>query len=179
MESLSWNYLDVLLIIPLGVSLYRGFKSGFIIEFAGLLGLMLGIYGAYKFSDFTTEFLINQFDFQSEYLGIISFLLTFIMILIIVYLIARLITGMVDAIALGVINRIFGVFLAALKMLFILSVIIMMLNSFDSQQKLITQEKKESSLLYTPISKIAPFVFPYLKLSDFSSKPRLDQESNL
>ena len=176
MDSFSWNFLDILILIPLGFAVYRGLKNGFIIEFAGLLGLMLGIYGAYQFSDFTSDFLINQFDFHSEHLGLISFLLTFVLILIIVYLIARLVTGMVNAVALGIFNRIFGLVLAVLKMLFILSVVIMMFNSFDNEQKLLEEDQKKASFLYLPLGKIAPKVFPYLKLSEFTQKPEQSNE---
>lgn len=177
MDSISWNFLDILILIPIGYAVYRGLKNGFVIEFAGLLGLMLGVYGAYQFSDYTSDFLINQFDFHSKHLGLISFLLTFILILIIVYLIARLVTGMVNAIALGFLNRIFGLVLAVVKMAFILSVIIMMFNSFDDQQKLLKEEQKKASFLYLSIGKIATKVFPYLKLGDFTQKPETHNES--
>lgn len=177
MDTTSWNFLDILILIPLGFAVYRGLKNGFVIEFAGLLGLMLGVYGAYQFSDFTSDFLINQFDFNSKHLGIISFLLTFVLILIIVYLIARLVTGMVNAVALGFLNRIFGLVLAVVKMLFILSVVIMMFNSFDNQHKLLKEDQKKASFLYLPIGKIAPKVFPYLKLGDFTQKPETINES--
>lgn len=47
------NYIDIILLLPLLYGAYRGFSRGLIIEVATLLGLLLGVYIAIKFSGYT------------------------------------------------------------------------------------------------------------------------------
>ena len=79
------NWLDFIIIILLVFGLARGFINGFIKELASLLALILGIWGAIKFSVFTAEKLYDYFDMTGQYVGIISFLITFVIIVIIIH----------------------------------------------------------------------------------------------
>ena len=74
------NILDLIILIPLAWSAYKGFSKGLIISVASLLALLLGIYGSIRFSDITSGYLIDHFEFSSQYLPIISFAITFILI---------------------------------------------------------------------------------------------------
>ncbi len=156
------NYLDILLAIPLLWALYRGFTKGLIIEVASLAALILGVFGAIKFSWYTSELLVEKLEWTTRYLHLVSFALTFLAIVIGVHLLARIIDQLVKAIALGWINRILGVFFGLIKMAFILSVILVILNVIDRTASFIPQEDKERSVLYEPLSRFAPAIFPYL-----------------
>lgn len=80
------NWIDFVIIILLVFGLARGFIDGFIKELASLLALILGIWGAIKFSSFTAERLYDYFDMTGQYTGIIAFLITFVIIVILVIL---------------------------------------------------------------------------------------------
>ena len=84
--GLSINYLDLIIAIPLLWFGYKGFKNGFIVEAASLAALLLGVFGAYRFSGITADFLTNSMGLTSEYIGIISFAVTFIVIVIVLHL---------------------------------------------------------------------------------------------
>ena len=99
------NYLDIIIALPLLWGAYKGFTKGLIIEAASLAALLLGIYGAIKFSGITSDFLVEKCNFSSQYLHIISFAITFILIVIAVHFIARLINKLVKAVALGFVNN--------------------------------------------------------------------------
>ena len=45
------NLLDIILLIPLLLFAWNGYKKGFIIELASLAALVLGLYMAFFFSD--------------------------------------------------------------------------------------------------------------------------------
>jgi membrane protein required for colicin V production len=79
------NYIDVVLAIFLLIAAFSGFRKGFIIEVASLVALILGIWGAIKFSHFMAGFLSGQFDFHANYLGVAAFVVTFLIIVIVVY----------------------------------------------------------------------------------------------
>jgi len=157
------NYIDIILIIPLLWAVYRGFTKGFIIAVAGLVALILGIYGAIYFSGFSASILFKYFDNNPETIRIIAFAVTFIVIVILVHLVAKLIDALLKAIALGFVNRLAGLIFNVIKMAFILSIFISILNFFDPASKIISEKAKEESFLYTPFSRIAPAVFPYFK----------------
>ncbi len=162
------NYFDIIVVIPILWAAYKGFKKGFVIEVASLAALLLGVWGAIKFSGFITEFIINNFDSQSKYLSIISFAITFIIIVIGVHFVARLVNKLVKAIALNFINRIAGGVFGIAKVAFIISIILSIINQVDQKSDFISDEFIENSLLYEPISDFAPLVFPSLKTVDFT-----------
>ena len=169
MENLqdSFNYLDIILAIPLLWFCYKGFKNGLVIEAASLGALLLGVWGAYHFSGTTAGILIENFGLESDYLSLIAFALTFILIVVAVHFIARLIDKLVKAVALGFVNRLFGLVFAVAKFAFIISILLGIVNRFDKDEKLITSELKKESLLYQPLSDFAPMIFPYLDLDGF------------
>lgn len=155
------NIIDIVLIIPIAWLAYRGFKKGLIIELASLAALILGIYAALYFSGIVADFLTNNLNIQTDYLSIISFIITFIGVVILVHFLGKLLEKIINMVALGFINKLFGAVFGILKAAILLSIIILILNHFNS--KLISEEKKESSFLYNPISDIAPLLWDKLQ----------------
>jgi len=156
------NYIDLILAIFLLWAAYKGFKNGLIIEVASLAALILGIFGAIKFSGLTADFLVEQFDMTTKYLSLIAFTITFVCIVIVVHLLARILDKLVKAIALGFINRTLGVLFGVLKIVFVLSIILVILNAIDRRAPFLPEEQIEKSILYKHISSFAPAIFPYL-----------------
>ncbi|MCB8998682.1 MAG: CvpA family protein [Bacteroidales bacterium] len=166
------NYLDILLAIPLAFGIYRGFTKGFIVSVASLLALILGIYAAIHFSDFMAGYLENWFHPNPKYMPVLSFTVTLLFVVIIIRLLGWILDRFAKAIALGLVNRLLGVVFNLLFWGFILSVIISIMDNGIRGNSLISPETKEESLLYPPVSKIAPMVFPYLKFEEL--KERMD-----
>jgi membrane protein required for colicin V production len=79
-----------------------------------------------------------------------------------VHFLARALEKLLKAAALGIVNRIAGVLFAVLRTAFLLSVILVVLNTIDRRAPFIPDEHKENSLLYRPLSSLAPAIFPYL-----------------
>ena len=171
------NYFDVVIGILLIVALVKGFKNGLIIEFASLAALVLGVLGAIKFSSLTESWLLQHFS--SNYIGIISFLVTFVVIVIAVHLIAKVIDKLIKAVALGLINRIFGAAFSLLKYAFILSILLAIFTSFDKTFNLIPQETRESSIIYEPLSEFAPKIFPYLNFDKDKIRDKVEDATGI
>jgi len=169
MDSLDFSFssMDIVLALPFLWFGYKGLRNGLIIEATSLLALLLGVYGAYLFSGFTAEFLINNLKLDTEYIGLISFAITFIAIVIAIHFIGKLLKSLVSAISLGFIDKISGLLFSIAKWAFIISILLGIVNRFDSDEKLITKDMKKKSMLYMPISDFAPKLFPYLNLEDF------------
>ena len=160
------NYIDLILAVFLVWAAYKGFKNGLIIEVASLAALILGIFGAIKFSGLTADFLVEQFDLTTQYLSLIAFAITFVCIVIVVHLLARFLDKLVKAIALGFINRLAGIVFGVVKVAFILSIVLVILNAINQKTSFLPQEKLEKSLLYGPVSNFAPAIFPYLDFEE-------------
>jgi membrane protein required for colicin V production len=161
------NWIDLIIIIILGISLVRGFTDGFVREVASLAALILGIWGAIKFSDFTAMKLYEWFDMSGQYVGIISFLVTFGVIVVLIHFVGIVVDKMVDAVSLGFLNRILGIVFGFFKSVLILSVFFVILNAIDVRRPFLPKEKIEESMFYNPISDIAPALFPIIGEGDF------------
>jgi membrane protein required for colicin V production len=154
------SYLDIIIAIPLIWGLYRGFTKGFIIELATLVALCLGMIGAIKLSDLVTIYCREHFGWTSEYLPLISYVITFVIIVLLVYLIAKAIEQFVRLAALGMVNRIFGSVFGVFKFAIALSCLIYVVNTFRPGNKIIPEEQQEKSFLFKPVASIATTVIP-------------------
>ncbi len=176
MEDFNLNYFDFVITIFLLWSAYRGITKGFMIMAASLAALVLGVWGAIRFSDLTAAFLVQQFEWSTKYLALTAFAVTFIGIVLLVHLLARAMDKLVKAVALGFINRLAGLLFGVLKTAFIISIVLVIINSIEQRLPFIPEKHKENSLLYQPLSKLAPAIFPYLNFEDL--KERFKQGDN-
>lgn len=160
------NYLDILLFIPIVIGAWRGFKKGFVIEIFTLLALLVGIYAGIHFSDFMAEILRENVGIESDYLPAISFTITFLLVGAMVFFAGKMIEKAIKVVALGTVNKLAGLFFGMLKMIFILSAAIVILEAYDHQGQFIPQDLKSNSLLYTPIKEVSLTTIPALQNSD-------------
>src|SRR5665647_1472269 len=150
------NWLDTVIVVILILGLVNGFINGFVKEVSSLAALILGIWGAIKFSTFTAGKLYDYFDMTGQYVGIIAFLITFVIIVIVIHFIGLLVDKFVDKISLGVLNSLLGLVFGVFKTALILSVIFTVLNAFDAKHHFLPRKQIEDSRLYNSIADIAP-----------------------
>lgn len=170
------NLLDILILIPIGFGVYRGFKKGFIIELFTFLALFIGLYAGIHLSDGVASFLQSSFSITSEYLPTIAFTITFLMIGAMVYFAGIAIEKAVKAVSLSLPNRLLGALLGGLKMLIFTGTAIILLESYDEKSDIISEETKESSLLFLPVENTTAIVMPSLKNSTIFLKNALQNE---
>lgn len=156
------NSIDIVLGIFLLIGLVQGFRKGFFVQLASLVGLFLGVIGAIYFSHYVASLLFSHTNWSELTLNLAAFAITFIGIVFLVSMIAKIITKAADLAAFGLINKLMGCLFGVLKMGFIASVILLFLNSFETKVSFLEEEKKEASILYKPVSKFAPMVLPKL-----------------
>jgi membrane protein required for colicin V production len=161
------NWLDAVIVVILILGLVNGFINGFVKEVASLAALILGIWGAIKFSTFTAGKLYDYFDMTGRYVGIIAFLVTFGIIVVIIHFIGILADKIVNAASLGFINRILGIVFGLLKSVLIMSVVFVILNAIEVRHSFLPRKTIEESKFYNPISDIAPAIFPIIGEGSF------------
>ncbi|HKL34010.1 MAG TPA: CvpA family protein [Tangfeifania sp.] len=171
------NYIDIILGLLLLFAAISGFRKGLVSELASLAALILGIWGAIEFSYITTDFLIENFNFETEYLNIISFIITFIVIVILVHVVGSAVNKFIEAAMLGFINKLAGLAFGILRSALILSIILIVFDKIDEDVEILSKEAKTESRLYEPIRNFAPSLFPFINIWDTSDEPIKEEEN--
>ena len=161
------NYLDIIFIVPLIWAGFRGFKKGFIIEVSALIAFGLGIWGGIHFSDFVAELLSDSIE--SKYVPLVSFAITFILIVATVFVLGKMLEKAVNLVQLKLVNKLTGAVFGVAKIVLVISVLLVIVNSFDQKANIVPKDLKENSLLYQPLSEVSLKVIPALKNSGLFS----------
>lgn len=172
------NFIDVLIIVPVIYAGWKGFKHGLIIEVFTLLALVVGLYAGIHLSDGVSAWLKKTFSWDSEYLPVIAFTITFLAVGAMVYFAGKAIEKVVKIANLTPVNKILGIGFAVLKMIYIVSVVIVLIESYDEKSDFFPEEKKESSLLYEPVKKVSTTTIPGISESTIFIKNAFKQESD-
>ncbi len=156
------SVLDIILLALLLLGLIGGFRKGFFVEVASLVALIAGVYGAIHFSNFSGDFLMDKVDWNEKTVNIIAFAITFIVIVLVIALAGKALTKLADFAALGILNKLLGALFGLLKMAVILSVILIIFDSFNTTLPFADEEDLEDSTFYEPIKSLVPTIFPII-----------------
>jgi len=167
---MSINLLDIIILIPLLWFGYHGYKKGLIIEVASLAAFILGLYFAFYFSNFTAGYLKQFFNIQPKYMAAISFIVTFIGVIIIVLAVAKLLEKVINILMLGFLNKLGGAVFGILKGALFLSIIIFIINYFDTGRTIIKPQAVKKSVFYEPVESLAPLLYSKLNLKNFKEQ---------
>lgn len=159
------NFIDLLILVPLLLAAWKGFKRGFIIEIFIVLALLVGIYCGIHFSDYTSELIKDKLNVSSIYLPLISFALTFIVIAVGIYFTGKMLEKVIKIAQLSLLNKLGGVFFSVVKTLYFMSTLFLLIASVQEKTELIPTATLNESLLYAPVSKLSLATIPYLKES--------------
>ncbi len=142
------NYLDILIAIPLIYGLYKGYKRGFVMEIFVVLALVIGLYVAFLFSDQVVRYSVDITQQQPSYLPSLIFVIVFLAVGIGVYAIGKLLEKVIKISLLSFPNRIAGLALGFLKLLYICGTVLVFLSSFQTASKLLPEDTLKNSILF-------------------------------
>jgi len=134
---------------------------------ASLAALVLGILLAIKLRPLFAALLNSVFTISPDNMNVIAFAVAFVTVVIVVHLLAYAAEKLIKAVALNFVNRLLGMGFGLLVTAFVISMILWPINKVNEEKQIIKPERIEGSLLYKPLSAIAPAVFPYLKREDW------------
>jgi membrane protein required for colicin V production len=170
------NIVDIILGIILLFAFYKGAKQGLFVTLASLIGLVLGVIGAVYFSDYAADYLAKNVSWSEQVINLVAFAITFLVIVFVIGLAGKTLTKVADFAALGLVNKILGGVFNALKYGFIVSVVFMFINASSAASGfIISEEKKEASMLYEPVASLAPLVLPHILEKVDELKPDKDK----
>ena len=154
------NIFDIVIAALLIFGFVRGVIKGLFVEVASLAALIGGVYGAIHFSYFIGDFLKEAVSWSQEYISLAAFAATFIIIIVTISLLGKMLTKLADFAALGIINKILGGVFGAIKIGLILSVVFIFFGKMNDTIPFVKKETLDESILYAPVKKIAPTIFP-------------------
>lgn len=161
------NALDFFLLAFLAFGIFKGIMKGFIVQAASLLGVFLGVYIAKFYSQGFALSLFEWFDLSVKYIVPVAFFLIFVFVILVCHFLAKILDKSLRIGVLSQINQSLGAFFGFIKYAIILSILLNVFHAIDDRAHMIKQTKKDGSLLYNPIKKLVPAVFPYVEWEDF------------
>ncbi len=156
------NIFDIIIIIILLYGLINGFIKGFIIEVAGLISLVSGMMGAFKFANILGVYLSSYVDWDPKTIKAVAFIMLFIIIIYAISLLAKMITKTIKLIALGMINRIVGGIFGLLKWSIILSSLVLVSQEINEIITLIPDNTLNGSISYTFLDELGSYLFDWV-----------------
>ena len=157
------SFLDIVLGVLLLYAVYKGLMNGLFVELAGLISLLLGVYVAIKFSNFTAEKLTSIVHWNPKTIQISAFIITFILVIVAISLLAKLMTKIANFAYLGLPNKIGGIAIRVIKMVLIISIFLNVFEKINYDNYFAKKETLDNSIFYRPIQKTAGFIFPTLE----------------
>jgi len=155
-------YTEWILIALLALAGVRGFQKGFIAQITMFVGLLLGIWIAIHFSNFTGNYLTRWFHLEGDNAYIASFVVTFAGVVLMVYFLGKVATRLLRVVLLGWVNKLAGLLFSILKTALLLSVLLNILARTHLNEKLFTTEQRQK-IFYRNIEKFAPTIYPSLQ----------------
>ncbi|MDR1226047.1 MAG: CvpA family protein [Prevotellaceae bacterium] len=155
---------DIIFLLLFFYAIYLGVTKGLILQLTELISLISGIYLAYKLS-FLLAGWPSGLGLSTHTVSVVAFIITFILVVVVARLVGSALNKIVKVVLLGWANRLCGVLVSVLKMAFIISIALLLLNTINDVTKFLPGKQISDSKLYSPLAKFAPSIFPYLAFS--------------
>ncbi len=157
------NFFDIIIAIVLVWAFYSGYKKGIVYMLISFIAIIAGLYIAIHFSYFTVEKLGQWLDKDPAQLKIIAYILTFVIVFGLLHLVGKILDKFLEAVALGVVNRLAGGALSVGIKIVVLSLLLWLFDQGNQIYPVIKQDTLNQSTLYNPIKNLSPVILVNLK----------------
>jgi membrane protein required for colicin V production len=134
------NGFDVLVLVIISFCMIRGYFKGLIREISGIIGVVVGFYGANTYYQLLTPYL-ETFIKTPGARSLVCFFVLFCGILILIGLLAALIRKFLSLVFLGWVDRFFGLVFGTAKGGLIVSVLFIMMMTFIPDTQFLSGSK--------------------------------------
>lgn len=152
------GFIDILFIIIFVYAIWAGYRSGLVVELCGILGVILGVWAAYKFSDR----IFDYFNVESGVARIVGYVMIVVAVLLLVAMLAKLVSKVLDFSGLGIVNRLLGSAASLVKVVIVVSMFVMVFDTLNRSTRWVGNQKIDESTFYKPILGFSGTVFPFL-----------------
>ena len=157
--------IDIIILVLLALAVFKGIKDGLMRQLGGIVGLILGIFLAGRFSAMLSGWLHRVAPTLSEnVVKVLSFIVIIVVVCLCVVLLSRLLEKVIKITTLGWINRLLGALLAVSTVVLLTGALVSVIEYINSTWfVLVPQDELTRSKSIQIISSISDAVFPYLK----------------
>ena len=154
--------LDLFLAVLLGIGAYRGFKTGAVLQIAGIAGWVIGFFVATAVMEPVGAVAADSIGVSQRAAPMLGFVLALVAVIGAFTVAAHIVRKSLKAVKLGSLDTLGGGAVGALRSAFGLSVMLLVTGFAPTpggQPLLVSEETRESSVLYDPVEALAPVVW--------------------
>lgn len=157
--------IDIIILVAIGASAVWGLFKGFITQIVSILAFVLGVWCAFKFTDFASAYVKEMLSLtiEQDTLHIIMFVLILIVVMILSNLVGKAIEGIINLSMLGWMNSLLGFIFGGIKATVILSLVVYVVNYANSIFKAIPKDVLANSKGFTFLQEFHSNFFPFLE----------------
>lgn len=144
--------VDIIFIVLLALSIWKGFSKGLIIAFFSFIGFFAGLIAAIKLSATVAAWLQQQANTGGRWYPLLAFGLVMLLVMLLVRLLASFLHKTISLTMLGWVNRLGGVLFYALLYLMGYSILLF----YISKMGLFSLETMNSSVAYSYLASMGP-----------------------
>ncbi len=164
------NYFDIAAAIIICFFAFRGYKNGLVKELCNLVGLVVGVILAVRFSGYIGTLIQENTSIEDKYIPIIAFLIIFVVTTISAILIAKVLTKLLKIISLNWLNKIAGIVFSILKICVVLGGVFHIVLHINNDFMIVDPSIFQSSIAFEYLMKSFEFVFPTIKqISEYAN----------
>ena len=155
--------LDIILLICFIPGIIRGISKGFLEQALSLVGIVLSVWAAFKFSALVCDWLKPYLSLSETTLNVVAFALILVAVCLVVLIVAKLLTKVLEMSMLGWLDKILGLAFALVVNGLLLGVFIILFDTLNLKFGFVKPEVLDGSVVYTTLRDFCYLVFPYLK----------------
>jgi membrane protein required for colicin V production len=116
--------IDIIFLILLILAIVKGYRNGFVVAVFSLLGILVGLAAAMKFSTLVATWLQGSTSISAHWVPFLSFVLVMVAVVLLVKLGALFIQSAMELVLLGWLNKLSGIVLYTVLYTTLYSVVI-------------------------------------------------------
>lgn len=155
---LFMNTLDIVLLIPLIIAAFSGWRNGFIVQACGIAGIVLGIILALRMC----HSLAQKLNLPTDIPPVLAFVMILVLCVVVLWGFGYLFRNVVRISGFGLFDRIGGLILGTVKIGLLLSVLMGIAVRMNSHSKLLSPSEINSSKVCKQLHSMTETVFPYI-----------------
>ena len=155
--------LDIILLLCFIPGIIRGISKGFLEQALSLVGIVLSVWAAFKFSALVCDWLKPYLSLSETTLNVVAFALILVAVCLVVLIVAKLLTKVLEMSMLGWLDKILGLVFALVVNGLLLGVFVILFDTLNLKFGFVKPEVLDGSIVYTTLRDFCYLVFPYLK----------------
>ena len=151
------NFFDIITLVALVWAVVRGWRSGFVSQLLGLLGIILGGIFALRYGAAVGA----MFGIDARFSVVAGFLIIFVLIIILANILARLLAKVLSFVGLGWVNTLLGVLLSIVKGVIVLSLVYAAIYALNKNLYFVESQYFDKSYTFDVVREVAKPLLNY------------------